>query len=234
MRRNNNIVVTILVFLFFSLILIHYISISFAADSNDSLVVPLNFQIIERCDKKDTMNNISAIDIELSSSTWSITNMEMNFTSIEYYEQELKIIEDVPTNDDLYLGKHRIEGLGVQIKLNDTTTISAAYLNIRTTLNHTLDDIHVQIRGYNSDSNAPDNTIYGTVDLNHTILDGWNYQYFTSPINLPEGNYFLIIEGYIQAAGEYHWYYNDLSPNNPDLYRSENRGSGWVNSTQGS
>ncbi|MFW9867940.1 MAG: hypothetical protein ACFFEN_17740, partial [Candidatus Thorarchaeota archaeon] len=25
-----------------------------------------------------------------------------------------------------------------------------------------------------------------------------------------------------------------LSPNNPDLYRSENRGSGWVNSTQGS
>ncbi|MFW9877056.1 MAG: hypothetical protein ACFFG0_28535, partial [Candidatus Thorarchaeota archaeon] len=232
--KKNNIVITFLVLLFFSLILFHYIYISHAMDSGDSLLVPLKYQIFECSDQKGTINNISTIDIDLPSSTWSITDIEMNFTNIDYFMSGIETIEDTPTNDDFFLNKHDVEGLGVQIKLNDTTTISGVYLNIKTISNHTLDDVDIKIRGYNSSINAPNITIYGREDLNYTMADGWNYQKFLSPISLSRGNYFLVIEGYVHAAGEYHWYYNDLDPNNPDLYRSENYGFGWINGTQGS
>ncbi|MFX0167691.1 MAG: hypothetical protein ACFE9V_20405, partial [Candidatus Hodarchaeota archaeon] len=202
--------------------------------SNNSLLIPLNYQIFERSDKKGAINNISSIDIDLPSSTWSITDIEMNFTNIIYLKPDIKTIEDTPIKDDLFLDKKDVEGLGVQIKLNDTFTISGVYINIKTLLNHTLDKIDVQIRGYNSSFNTPNITIYGEVDLNYTIADGWNYQNFPSPISLSKGNYFLVMEGSIHAAAEYHWYYNDLNPNNPDLYISKNYGFGWVNGTQGS
>jgi len=203
-------------------------------DSSNSLLIPLNYQILERSDKKGGENNISSIYIDLPSPTWNVTNIEMNFTNIEYFNPDIKIIEDTPTKDDLFLDKHNLEGLGVQIKLNDTITISGVYFYVKTLLNHTLDEIYVRIRGYNSSINTPNITIYGEVDLNNTIADGWNYQNFPSPISLPKGNYFLVMEGYVHAAGEYHWYYNDLNPNNLDLYISKKNGTGWVNSTQGS
>jgi hypothetical protein len=232
--KKNNIVISFLVFSFFFLILFHYINISRAMGSSNSLLIPLNYQIFEFSDKKGEINNISSIDIDLPSSTWTITDIEMNFTNLEYFEPDIKTIEDTPIKDDLFLDKHNVEGLGVQIKLNDTTTISGVYLYVKTLLPHTLDEIGVQIRGYNSSINAPNITIYGGVDLNFTIADGWNYQNFPSPINLSKGNYFLVMEGSVHAAGEYHWYYNDLNPNNPDLYISENNGFGWGNGTQGS
>ena len=47
----------------------------------------------------------------------------MNFSNIEYYKRELKTIEDNPSNDDIFIDKHNIEGLGIQISLNETTTI---------------------------------------------------------------------------------------------------------------
>ncbi|MFX0020525.1 MAG: hypothetical protein ACFFAF_17510 [Candidatus Hermodarchaeota archaeon] len=210
------------------------IKISYAKESSESLIIPLKFQTFEFCEKIDSIDNATLIDIELPSSTWTITHIDFNFTDIEYYKQELKTIEDNPSNDDLYVDKHNIEGLGVQISLNETTTICGAYLNVKTIQNHTMDDVHVQIRGYNSTINAPNSNIYGHIDLNHTIIDGWNYQNFSSHVILPKGNYFLVLEGYVHAGGQYHWYYNDLNPNSPDLYISKNNGSGWGNGIQGS
>ncbi|MFW9876087.1 MAG: hypothetical protein ACFFG0_23535 [Candidatus Thorarchaeota archaeon] len=170
----------------------------------------------------------------MPSSTWNITQIEFNFTKIEYYSRELKTIESNHSKDDLFLDKHNTEGLGVQLNLNDTTTIYGAYLNIKTLLNHTMDEIYVQIRGYNFSINAPNNNIYGNVDLNHTIVDGWNYQNFSSHIILPKGNYFLVMGGYVHSGGSYHWYYNGFNPNNPKLYISKNNGSGWTDGIQGS
>ncbi len=209
------------------------IKISCAEESGESLMIPLKFQTFEFCEKKDTINNATSIDIELPSASWSITYIEFNFTNMEYYKRELNTIEDNSSNDDLFVDKHNVAGLGVQISLNETTTIYGAYLNVKTIQNHTMDEIYVQIRGYNSTINAPNSTIYGNVVLNHTISDGWNYQYF-SKITLPKGNYFLVLEGYIHAGGEYHWYYNDLNPISPDLYISKNNGSGWGSGIQGS
>ncbi|MFX1530584.1 MAG: hypothetical protein ACFFBC_05690 [Promethearchaeota archaeon] len=234
LEKYKNIVRTTLCLSIFFLILFSNINLSFAEDSENSIMIPLNFQTFEFSDKGETINNISSIEIELPSSTWDITHLEMNFTNIGYYMRDIEIIEDNATKDDLYLDKRDVEGLGVQIKLNESATIFGVYLNIKTSLTHALDEVTVQIKGYNSSINAPNNTFYGSLDLNYTITDGWNYQNFTSPIPLPKGNYFLVLEGYIHASGEYHWYYNDFNPNNPDLYRSENYGSGWINGTQGS
>ncbi|MFX1574228.1 MAG: hypothetical protein ACFFB0_15910 [Promethearchaeota archaeon] len=231
---NKNIVITIVGLSIFFLVMSNQNTISFAQKIDNPLQIPLNFKTFEFSEKKDALNNISSIDIELPSSTWDITYIEMNFTDIEYDKREIKIIEGNPLNDDLFLSKNNIEELAVQIKLNDTIKIFGIYLDIKTILPHTLDEIYLQIRGYNTSINAPNSTIYGSVDLNHTIVDGWNYQNFTTPITLPKGNYSCVIGGFIQAAGEYHWYYNDLNPNYPDLYRSENDGTGWINGIQGS
>ncbi len=232
--EKKNIIISILFLSIFSLILFHYINSSCGMVSTKSLLIPLNYQILESSDKQGEINNISSIDIDLESSKWSITDIEMNFTNIEYFEPDIYTIEDIPIKDDLFLDKHNVKGLGVQFNLNDTTTISGVYLYIKALVPHTLDEINVQIRGYNSSINAPNITTYGEIELNYTIADGWNYQNFASPISLSKGNYFLVMEGYVHAAGEYHWYYNDLNPTNPDLYISKNNGYGWGNSTQGS
>jgi hypothetical protein len=92
----------------------------------------------------------------------------------------------------------------------------------------------VQITGYNSTINAPSSIIYGDVGFNHTVTEGWNYQNFTSPITLPQGNYFLVMVGNVQAGAKYHWNYNNINPKNPDLYISEKIGGNWTNGIQGS
>jgi hypothetical protein len=233
-KNKEHFIGTILVFSIFFLFLISNIKISFAAENNNSLLIPLNFQTSEFSDKKGTINNASSIEIELPSSTWNITHVELNFTDIEYFMREIKIIEDTPIKDDLFLEKHGLEELGVQIKLNKTTSVCGVYMNIKTSTPHTMDGVTVQLRGFNPLINAPNSSIYGSVDLNHTIIDGWNYQNFNSTTMLPKGNYYLVMRGLVHASGIYRWYYNNLNPNNPDLYRSENHGSGWINGTQGS
>ena len=233
-KKNKILAITTLFLSISYLILFCNIKISFVAASNNSLITPLNFPILEFSDKKGTINNISSIDIELPSSTWYITQIEMNFTNIEYYMDNINTVEDIASEDDLFLDKHGLEGLAVQIKLNLTTTIYGAYIKINIKEPHALDNIYVQITGYNSSINAPNDIVYGQVDLNYTIANGWNYQNFTSPIKLPKGNYFLVMGGNVHAGGQYHWYYNNTNPNNPDLYISENHGFGWINGIQGS
>ncbi|MFX1464587.1 MAG: hypothetical protein ACFFBF_16305, partial [Promethearchaeota archaeon] len=207
---------------------------SFAVTNNNSLTVPLNFSIFEFSDKKGVINNARSIDIELPSSTWQITQIELNFTNIEYYKREINTVEDNATGKDLFLRKNNIEWLGVQIELNTTTIIYGAYININVTLPHPMDNINVQITGYNILTNAPNSIIYGEIDLNYTIGNGWYYQNFTSAIELPEGNYFLVMGGTIQASAIYQWNYNFINPKNPDLYISQNDGLGWTNGSQGS
>ncbi|MHA2259977.1 MAG: hypothetical protein ACXACO_18590 [Promethearchaeota archaeon] len=233
-KDSKNIVIITLVLSIFFLILLSNIKNSFALDSKKSLIIPLNSQILEFSENKGTSHNISYIDIELPSSTWNITDIEMNFTDIEYSNREVKIIEDNPIMDDIILDKQHLKGIAVQIKLDNTIKIYGAYLYINASNVHQQDIVTFQLRGYNSSINAPNNTIYSSVDLNHTINDGWNYQNLITPITLPKGNYYLVMEGYVHAAGEYLWYYNNFNPNNPDLYRSEINGSGWIDGIQGS
>ena len=207
---------------------------SFANPNNNSSKIPLNFSISEFSDKKGSIDNISSIGIGLPSSTWQVTQIELNFSNIEYYMRAINTIEAISTGNNLFLYKHGLKGLGVQIILNTSTVIYGAYVKLNISQPHPMDNISIQILGYNSSINAPNSFIYGDVGLNYTVTEGWNYQKFTSPIALPKGNYFLVMVGDIQAGARYHWNYNSINPNNPELYTSENDGLGWINGTQGS
>ncbi|MFX1432124.1 MAG: hypothetical protein ACFFCY_18295, partial [Promethearchaeota archaeon] len=191
-NKNKIIGSTALFLSIFYLILFCNVKTSIAAPNNNSLTIPLNFPILEFSDKKGTLDNLSSIGIELPSSTWQITQIELNFTNIEYYMRRINTIEDKVSGNDLFIDKHGVRGLGVQIELNTSTIIYGAYIKINASLAHSMDDVHLQITGYNSSINAPNNIIYGNVDLNYTVAIGWNYQNFTSPIALPKGNYFLV------------------------------------------
>ena len=92
-KKNENIIIGILFLLMFFLILMSNTKISYALEGNDSLIIPLHFQTFEFSDKKDRINNISSTDIELPSSTWNITHIELNFTHLAYYQRELKRIK---------------------------------------------------------------------------------------------------------------------------------------------
>ncbi|MFX1428461.1 MAG: hypothetical protein ACFFBE_18555, partial [Promethearchaeota archaeon] len=123
LKKYKNVVRTTLGLSIFCLILFSNINISFAGDSENCLVIPLNFQTFEFSDKTGTINNISSVEIELPSSTWDITHLELNFTNIEYYMREIMVIEDNAIKDDIFLDKQNVEGLGVQIELNESATI---------------------------------------------------------------------------------------------------------------
>ncbi|MFW9820935.1 MAG: hypothetical protein ACFFE5_15110 [Candidatus Thorarchaeota archaeon] len=228
-QKNKIIGIITLLLSIFSLILFSNMKYSFAGTYDNSLRLPLNFSISEFSYKKGAMDNISFIDIELPSSTWQLTQIELNFTNIEYYMRGINAIEDNDTGNNLFLYKHGLQGLGVQIKLNTTTIIYGAYIKINISQLHPMDNIDVQITGYNSSTNAPNNIIYGNVDINYSVPESWNYQNFSSPLELPKGNYFLVMKGSVQAGAKYHWNYNNINPNNPDLYTSENYGSSWTN-----
>ncbi|MDX1797901.1 MAG: hypothetical protein R3255_04570, partial [Candidatus Lokiarchaeia archaeon] len=233
-QKNKIIGIITLVLAIFYLILFSNINYSFANPNNNSLRIPLNYSISEFSDKKGSIDNISSIDIELPSSTWQLTQIELNFSNIEYTMRAINTIEDSPTGNNLFLYKHGLLGLGVQVILNTSTNIYGAYIKLNVSQPHSMDNISIQILGYNSSINAPNSIIFGGVDLNYTVTEGWNYQKFTSPIALPKGNYFLVMVGTIQAGANYHWNYNNINPNNPDLYTSEKDELGWTNGTQGS
>lgn len=233
-KINKVIIISILYLSIFFLVLLNNIKISLAEPDNKLIVENLEFQFIENSDDRDTMENINSLDIDLPSTKWNFTHIEMNFTDVECV-REIVNVEDEGNKNDKFLIKGVLEGFGVQIKLIDITTIFGAYININVLQAHLEDNISIKIRGYDSSTNAPNSSVYGEVKVNHTISDGWNYQNFTSPITLPEGNYSLVMEGSIQqSAAKYYWYYNDSNPNNPDLYISENSGSGWIGGIQGS
>ncbi|MFX1445752.1 MAG: hypothetical protein ACFFHV_20240 [Promethearchaeota archaeon] len=233
-RKSKIRIITILFVSILFLILLSNVEISLAnGDNNELTVENLKFQFIENSKDRGIINNINSIDLELPSSTWNVTDIKLNFTDIEWV-REVVNVEEKGTQDDNFLEKNNMFGLGVQLKLEEAITIFGAYINIRIESPHSGDNIYVKLRGYDSSINAPNSTVYGEVKVNRTISDGWNYQNFSTPITLPKGNFSLVMEGTIQAAAKYYWYCNDTNPKNPGLYRSENSGSGWINGIQGS
>ena len=233
-RKKRSTIVTLSMLSVLLLFLFLNVGISFANEENKHLEVKnLNFQMIEFSDDKGKMENISKIEIELPSSTWNVTDIELNFSNIIYYERETKIIEEIPSGSKI-LEQNGLQELGVQIKLNDTTTIIGVYIKIDIDL-QSKDILYIQICGYDSLINAPNNTIYVSEQVDSNSND-WYYQEFSTPVSLPKGNFSLVMKAtdFQNANSKHYWYYNDTNPNNPDLYSSENDGFGWTNGIQGS
>jgi hypothetical protein len=208
-----------------------------SSNSDFSLNIDTEFEMIEYSTAQGIYSNTNRIDLELPSATWNIDDIELNFTNVEF-GIEVKTIEDNHA-DSLNIEKFGDKyGYAVQIVINDPTVIYGVlvYGNNVSSENKPL---YVQINGYNNITNSPNNTIYGTsnlLNMSYSLTPSWHLQTFIDPIFLSKGNYYLLIDG--SAIGEspksiYHWYYNNVNPNYPELNISQYDGISWTEGVQG-
>ena len=218
-------VVSIALFIFLSLFL--RIGVITANGIGPSQRFNTNFVLDEFSKFNETDQNVNSINIMLPSSSWSIQDIELNFTDIKFGE-EIKIIEDqnyTGISDEVYYknGVEWVSGLGVQIKLTEPTTIYGVdlYGEKEDRGNPTI--INVQIRGYDALNNKPNSSIYSTMVINMSTTEGWYRQTFPSSILLSAGNYFLVINGSNVVTvidDKILWYYNNINPSDPSLNAS--------------
>ncbi|MFX0041907.1 MAG: hypothetical protein ACFE8L_03245 [Candidatus Hodarchaeota archaeon] len=183
--------------------------------------------MVENSINQGFYDNVDSIDIELPSSSWNIEDIELNFTNINNLGTEIDIIENKSypgIYHSIYYQNmgNRKQGLAVQLHLNESETLYGIYLYGWREDTPTPKVIQVQIRGYDPVNNIPNNTLYLTMDINMSITEGWYLQDFlsTSPLFLPKGDYFLVLNGsniISVVDNEYYWYYNNIDPKNPSL-----------------
>ncbi|MFX0022322.1 MAG: hypothetical protein ACFE9S_08335 [Candidatus Hermodarchaeota archaeon] len=224
----------VILFSFISLTL--FMNNSIALDVDEiSMSTEVRFHMFETAITDGYFQNASSVEVDLPSTSWSIKDVQINFSNIEF-STELKTIEDNPTNHEL-IDKHH-DGFGVQIKLSDPTILSGIEIYGRnaSTVNT---PIFIKIYGFNNETNAPNNDLYGIPTLlNMPFSDSaaWHLQTLNSPINLLPGNYYLAIDGSSIGTSPqpvYYWYLNDVNPFYPDLYISSLDSGSWLEGTQG-
>ncbi|MFX1496894.1 MAG: hypothetical protein ACFFBH_05180 [Promethearchaeota archaeon] len=203
--------------------------------ASNSLSVNNKFEFLEYSVNKGTYKNLSSFDFNLPSSSWSIKDVKLNFSEVEF-GPESKIIEDNPVNSAT-IDKFT-DGLGVQLKILDPTIVYGVeiYGNNESSESKS---IYFQIKGYDDLTNAPNTQIYSpllNLNMTFSLAPTWHHQTFSTPIFLPTGEYYIIIDGAAignSPKSDYFWYFNDANPNNPNLYTSSYDGASWTNGSQG-
>ncbi len=212
--------------LFMFLILFIKIDFITANGIGPSVTFNTNLEMNEYSKFNETHQNVNSINITLPSSSWSIQDIEFNFTNIKF-GKELKIIEGQNYTGDYdrvhyQQSSDRTHGLGIQLKLTEPTTLYGVDLYGKK-LERGITIIEVQIRGYDALNNKPNGSVYSTMEINISITEGWHRQIFPSPILLPKGNYFLVINGSDVVSvndDRIWWYYNNIDPSDQSLYTS--------------
>ena len=195
---------------------------------NRILIVPSNFLITEFSEDCNSGENLTSIDLSLPSPTWNLTDIEVNFTDIEF-KREIKTIED-GIDAANYIDKLTIRGLAVQINISAPTIVYGIQIYGSAIIPQPADIVNIQLQGYDNLNNQPDGIPLRTVNLNMSTDAKWYIQEFSTPIMLNEGNYSLVmIKSNIQnPTTKYQWWYSYSNPTNPDLYNSLDLGSGWT------
>ena len=208
-----------------------------AQSAEDSLTIPINFSMLEFGERYGTNENVGSIDIEIPSSSWSFTEIQLNFTDIKL-DRETKTIEvqQYGFYGHIYRKSPALKryGLGVQINLTEAIIVYGLYMYGYKS-SETTELIDVQLRGYDNLNNKPNSTIYSSFNFNVSLIPGWYLQNFPDPISLSRGNYFLVLNGsnVRSYSTHYYWAYNDFDPTYPNLHSSEYI-SQWVNGVQNS
>ncbi len=210
-------------------------SLSYSQPNGDSLTIYSDFNLIEFGEDKGEILNVSSIEFSFPSDSWDITEIELNFSDIRY-KREIFEVEDVVTISSKQLQKNVAKGYAVQINITEPTEIYAAHIYGVEINAATTTTITVQINGYNSVSDQPNNTIFASTSINMTNQTRWHIQQFSAPILLQIGYYYLVLNGTEMGNSEqanYWWGLNDFNPNNPNLFTWEHTGDGWVNNATG-
>ncbi|MFX1417939.1 MAG: hypothetical protein ACFE9N_03345 [Promethearchaeota archaeon] len=230
----KKIILFIIVFSFFGLTLV--INNGFALEDDEiPIYTDINFKMIESSTTEGYFQNASSIDVSLPSSSWNIKDVEINFTNIEF-STETKVIEENPTNN-VEISKHN-DGFGVQIEIKDPIFLQGVEIYGK---NESIENkpIYLKIYGYDNNTNAPNNVLYGSpilLSMPFSTSASWHLQLFSLPIPLLQGNYYLTIDGSLielSPHSTYFWYLNDVNPLYPELYSSTYDSGSWSEGIQG-
>jgi len=216
--KSRNFIIGFTFITFLLLSLIYSANFAKAQNNDETLEINSNFQILEFADNINTSNSISSIDIPLPSTSWNITNIEMNFTGIKLGQETVTIEEGGASYKKLNKGDR---GYGVQLNISEPTLIFGVHIHGYLDGNP-VSDVNVEIKGYNS--GLPNNTKYGdSVPINMSIVPSWYVQYFPNPIPLNPGYYFLVINGSDYENNpsdnsDYHLHLNEEDSIHTNLY----------------
>jgi len=235
MRKKNSkkLVIGIFFLSIFFLGLFQNLNISYAQEHSETINFSQSFQIDEFSENSGTQENVTSIDIDLGSSRWNVTDIELNFTNIKL-ERQTKSIEDseegfqYKTINKDHPVKNYV-GLGVEIYLPVNTTIYGVYIYGYKQL--TTEEVYVQIRDYDDVTDEPTTNFHHNQTLNISTIPGWYIQNFSDSVSLSAGKYYLVLinEDYNDLARHF-WGYT-TTPNNLSLHRSEfyTDGDIWAN-----
>ncbi|UCC18352.1 MAG: hypothetical protein JSV62_09565 [Promethearchaeota archaeon] len=211
-------VFTISILLVFVISICQCTSYSNAQENEPFLIISPKFQMIEFFEDFGIKENLSSINIGIPSHNWTLTEIDINFTSIQR-GSETFLVED--GGDSFKTLNYDKQCRAVQINITEPTKILSVEI-YGYVENPQDENMLVHINGYDSGTNAPNSTIYGSpVPLNMSIIPNWYKQTFFSPISLSIGYYFLVLNGTDigdDVVPKYRWYNNDINPIYPDLY----------------
>ncbi|MFX1304415.1 MAG: hypothetical protein ACFE9X_13750 [Promethearchaeota archaeon] len=216
----KNLALTVLFTSIIILSLFQNVNITYGQGNGDPLTVYSDFKMLELGETNGEMLNASSIEFSLPSENWNLTNIELNFTGIQS-RREIKDIEILPVAA-LLLYKTR-RGMGVQINITKPTEIYRVHIYGYESAPITTTNVSIQISGYDSIANRPNETIYGSTQINISSEINWYIQNFSKPVFLNPGNYYLVMNGTGMVSsdnGRYYWF-NNNNPENPNLHTSE-------------
>jgi len=196
---------------------------------NHTINFSQHFEIHEYTDGVNNQTNVNSISIDLPSSSWNVTEIELNFTNIKLGRETVIIEDGGESFKTVSKDKHC---WAVQINITEPTTIFA--VDIYGYMENPQDEqIFIHINGYTND--RPNSTVYGApVLLNISTTPNWYKQTFSSPISLTSGYYYLVMNGTEignDKKPKYYWYNNEINPTYTNLYICEYDGS-WGSESQ--
>jgi hypothetical protein len=169
-----------------------------------------SFTFTEYANDLGQKSNESSVNIDIPSSRWNLTNININFTSIKMGSETVTLEEEESGFETI---RHNYdEILGMQLNITEQTTVFAVEIFGYKSESSTFPGpIYVRIEGWDSGGRRPNGIIYGEqIELNLTEIPGWHVQTFNSSINLSPGYYCLVIDGSSAASWDrYYWYIND-------------------------
>jgi len=200
-----------------------------------TLNVSQSFQMLEIAENNGTNQSVSSVNIDLGTQRWNVSELELDISNMTF-TNETKIIEDHNTNTES-LKHNKRKALAVQIKIPVLTRIYQIKIYAYNDSNNPPQNpIYLQINGYDLSTNKPNSTRYGEqIELNASSDSDWYIHKYSVPIELPKGNYSLILNGtdfQNQDNDNYYWWYNYVDPKYPDLYRWEYY-NGWKEGIEG-
>jgi len=190
------------------------INYSYAQENGESLVISSNFQMIEFSEDYGVKENSTLVNIDLPSPNWTLTEIDINFTSIKM-NSEIKVIEEEATGFETLRGDYS-EILGMQINIIEHMIIYSVHIfGYKKIKSGSSSPVYVRIEGWDSINKKPNGVTYGgSVLLNMTEgIPQWNIQKFPSPIDLSLGFYCLVLDGTDTSfIDRYYWYINNDNP----------------------